>query len=68
LRSLDRYSIRDGEASAEAVHLAILKLCQGKLWRVRELVQEARRDFRDVLYPAQSDLKAWYSWLASHGP
>jgi hypothetical protein len=39
---------------AELVHLAIIKLSEGKLWKLRELVQVARHDFRDVLFPAQA--------------
>src|SRR5204863_744749 len=54
LRSLDRYSRNPSEPLAVAVHLAIIKRSEGKLWRLRELVQAARRDFRDVLYPAQA--------------
>jgi hypothetical protein len=50
LAALDRYGTDD----AEMVHLAIIKLSEGKLWRLRELVQVAREDFRDVLFPAQS--------------
>jgi hypothetical protein len=50
LAALDRYGTDD----AEMVHLAIIKLSEGKLWRLRELVQVAREDFRDVLAPAQS--------------
>ena len=50
LAALDRY----GTDGAEMVHLAIIKLSEGKLWRLRELVQVARQDFRDVLFPAQS--------------
>jgi hypothetical protein len=48
--ALDRY----GADGAEMVHLAIIKLSEGKLWKLRELVQLAREDFRDVLVRAQS--------------
>jgi hypothetical protein len=50
LAALDRFEgpVRDG------VQLAIIKLSDGQLWKLRELVQQARKDFRDVLYPAQA--------------
>ncbi len=50
LAALDRLEgpVRDG------VQLAIIKLSDGELWKLRELVQKARKDFRDVLYPAQA--------------
>jgi hypothetical protein len=50
LAALDRF---DGP-SRETVQLAIIKLSDGQLWKVRDLVQKARKDFRDVLFPAQS--------------
>jgi hypothetical protein len=50
LAALDRF---DGP-SREGVQLAIIKLSDGQLWKLRELVQKARKDFRDVLYPAQA--------------
>ena len=50
LAALDRF---DGP-SPEAVHLAIIKLSNGQLWKLRELVEKARKDFRDVLFPAQA--------------
>ena len=54
LQSLDRYGENPTEIMADLVHLAIIKSCGGQLWRLRELVEQARRDFRDVLYPAQA--------------
>jgi hypothetical protein len=53
LASLDRYQAEAVEGTA-TVHLAIIKLSEGKLWKLRELVQTARADFRDVLFQAQS--------------
>lgn len=39
----------------DLVHLAIIKLSQGKLWVLRDYVRIAKRDDpRDVIYPAQS--------------
>jgi len=54
LQALDRYGTRPHEKAADGVHLAIIKLSEGKLWRVRELVKKAKHDFRDVLYVAQA--------------
>jgi hypothetical protein len=34
--------------------LAIIKLSKGELWRLREWVQKAREDFRDVIFAAQN--------------
>lgn len=50
---LDRYGKSCSEPNADLVHLAIIKLSGGELWRLRELVQKARKDFRDVVYLAQ---------------
>jgi hypothetical protein len=63
LETLDSYGKGGHEPAAEAVHLAILALSNGNLWRVRELVQVARHDFRDVLYPAQM-LAGWGAMLS----
>jgi hypothetical protein len=54
LRSLDKYGKKEFQIKPDLVHLAILKLSGGELWRLRELVRTAQDDFRDVLYPAQS--------------
>src|SRR5258708_28452049 len=54
LTSLDSYGGSEGQPAKEAVQLAVLKSCDGMLWRLRELVKLAKGDFRDVLYPAQA--------------
>jgi hypothetical protein len=54
LQSLDRYGKSPDEPAIDGVHLAIIKLCDGQIGRLRELVREARHDFRDVLFPAQA--------------
>ena len=51
LAALDRYKSPGGP---EIVQLAIIKLSEGKLWKVRKFVRVAQQDFRDVLGPAQS--------------
>jgi len=53
LAILDRYGVDPYENSPELVHLAILKLSEGNLDRLREHVETARRDFLDVRYPAE---------------
>ena len=54
LNALDYYGQGPNEPCVNGVHLAIIKLSEGNLWRLRDLVGKARRDFRDVLYPAQA--------------
>jgi len=53
-KSLERYGQRPTEVTRDLVHLAIIKLSEGKLWRVRELVRLAKKDPRDVLFPAEA--------------
>jgi hypothetical protein len=53
-KSLDRYGQRQIEVAKDLVHLAIIKLSEGKLWRVRELVRLAKKDPRDVLFPSEA--------------
>jgi hypothetical protein len=48
LESLDSCGQQD-----EGTQLAILKVCEGKLWRLRDLVHMAKKDFRDVHFLAQ---------------
>jgi hypothetical protein len=53
IESLDRYGDREWHIAKDLVHLAILKLSEGALSRLRDYVQVARKDFRDVLFEAQ---------------
>jgi hypothetical protein len=64
LVSLNSYDQKTSGPGPEAVHLAIILLSEGELWRLRELVEKARHDFRDVLYPAQSR-EEWSKLLSS---
>ncbi|MGA2440706.1 MAG: hypothetical protein ABSH08_07095 [Tepidisphaeraceae bacterium] len=64
LRSLDRYNSNKSRRLRDYVHLAILKLSEGELWRLRELVREAKHDPRDVLYPAEAP--EYFKWLRSN--
>jgi hypothetical protein len=76
LEILSSYGTEDYEREKERVLLAILDLSKGKVEAVRELVDRAKKDYRDVLfwseYPEESRLdtpakkarfrKLW-SWL-----
>ncbi|HZL36352.1 MAG TPA: hypothetical protein VFC78_13620 [Tepidisphaeraceae bacterium] len=53
LESLDRYGKRPQDLAPELIHLAIIKVSEGRLWELRELVQKARHDYRDVLILAE---------------
>jgi hypothetical protein len=46
---LDRYGEESWETGRDRVHLAILKVSEGKFERLEELVQAAKVDFRDVI-------------------
>lgn len=49
LRTLDRLAkLADGPA-VDLVQLAILRLCGGELWRLRDLARAARDDFAEVV-------------------
>jgi hypothetical protein len=53
LRSLDRLRWAH-DFPPHYVHLAIIKLSEGELWRLRELVKRAKKDPRDVIFPAEA--------------
>ena len=54
---LSRYGSEAHEREAERVRLAILRLCDGQLERLADMVATAKQDYRDVLmwaeYPAE---------------
>jgi hypothetical protein len=50
---LAEYGIESWETEADRVHLAILKLGNGSVEKVRRYVRIAKSDFRDVLGPAE---------------
>jgi len=54
LVSLDRFGMQPHERDVRVhgVHLAIIELSDGQLWRLRELVKAAKHDYRDVVFPA----------------
>lgn len=49
---LDQYQCPPHEP--HRVHLAVLKLSEGKMERLKYFVKQAQDDFRDVLYWAES--------------
>jgi hypothetical protein len=50
---LDQYGREPYQPSVNVTHLAILLLSFGDLSRLQQLVEEAKRDYRDVLFRAQ---------------
>jgi len=53
MKILDQYGERSFETGVERVQLGILKLCNGDLDQLEELVQMAKADFRDILAYAE---------------
>ena len=57
---LNTYGDSEMERGRGRVHLAILKLCEGKLEKLPDLIAMAKQDYRDVLayaeYPEQMKL------------
>jgi hypothetical protein len=53
LRLLDEYGTQSGHSGKDRVHLAILKLSNGNIGRLRQSLEAAKTDFRDVICPAE---------------
>jgi hypothetical protein len=53
LKMLDEYGAQSGHGACDRVHLAILKLSAGDIDQVREHIETAKSDFRDVVAPAE---------------
>jgi len=53
LELLDTYGLAAHERERERVQLAILKLSEGNEEKLRQLVDVAKRDYRDVLFWAE---------------
>ena len=53
LAILDMYGKAAHEPECERVQLAALKLSEGKLDRLRQMIVLAKEDFRDVIAPAE---------------
>ncbi len=58
LELLDSYGVESYERERERVQLAILKLSEGNEEKLREFVQVAKRDYRDVLFWAENPEEA----------
>jgi len=60
---LEHYGLRPHEREQIRVRVAALKLSQGDLARLREAIESARRDYRDVLawaeYPEELNQPTW---------
>ena len=47
---LETYGVEDHERERSRVQLAILKLCAGDERKLKECVQIAKKDYRDILF------------------
>jgi len=60
---LARYGSLPHEKEPDRVRVAALKLCQGSLAKLEELINHARRDYRDILawaeYPEEMRGATW---------
>ena len=60
---LSRYGVETYEREPQRVRLAILKLSRGKIARAEYYLEEAKKDYRDVLawaeYPEQVRAPTW---------
>jgi hypothetical protein len=48
------------------VQLAILKLADGNMEKLKSLLKRAKRDFRNVLGPAEGPITQYVPWLMKH--
>jgi hypothetical protein len=60
--ALAGYGSATHESEVERVHLAVLKLCAGRLERVGELVDEAKRERAGLLFRAEHPREAAADW------
>jgi hypothetical protein len=63
--ALAEYGVAPHEREAPRVKLAILKLSQGQLDRLADLVSHAKRDYRDVLMWAEYPEEGRSIWVLS---
>ena len=61
---LESYGLEHHEREVERVQLAILKLSEGRLERIPELVAAAKRDYRDILMWAEYPEDGRALWAA----
>jgi len=59
---LDEYGVESWHRARDRVHLAALKLAAGSVERLRSQVEEAKRDYRDVVGPAEYPgyMRRWF--------
>ena len=67
LRVLDEYGREPYERERERVHLAVLFASKGDLLTLRQLVDLAKTDYRDVLNFRPKTLKEYSAWLEDEG-
>lgn len=63
IRVLDEYGTESYERERERVHLAVLFASEGDLRTLRELVDLAKTDYRDVLNFRPRVSKEFLAWL-----
>jgi hypothetical protein len=62
-RTLEGYGQGENEPEVERARLAILKLCDGNLDRMADLVNEAKRDYRSVVARAERPAEEYWAWI-----
>ncbi len=65
---LSRYGTKDWQRETARVHLAILKLANGDLDRLKQHTETASSDYRDVLSPAEYSRYSDLAWSNSRDP
>ncbi len=62
LAILEQYRLDDWNREVDRVHLAVLKLSNGKLKALRDYTDLACDDYRDVLAPAEYPAHSKHGW------
>ena len=65
---LGNYGNAPHEREAERIHLLILKISRRDVNRVRDLVEAAKRDYRDVILWASQPSRTYIIGLLRQGP
>jgi len=66
----DRETIRDllTKCQADNVRIAVLRLARGRVEKVAKLVEDAQRDYRDVLSWASQPIRRYIAGILRKGP
>ena len=48
--TLSKYGNEEHERKSKRVQLAVVNLCGGNMAKLKELVKEAKKDYRNILY------------------